>query len=80
LGTKAAKILGLRIRALDVDVAVVTDNTGLTGNFFRTAVEEDRARGLHPFVLGECFFARISWTLAKPSLSRYRWNDIVRRH
>jgi aromatic-L-amino-acid decarboxylase len=67
LGTKAAKILGLRIRALDVDVAVVADNTGLTGHGFRTAVEEDRARGLHPFVLSESFFARITWTLAKLS-------------
>jgi hypothetical protein len=79
LGTKAAKILGLRVRALDVDVAVVTDNTGLTGHVFRTAVEEDRARGLHPFALGKCFLAPIFWTLAEPFLSRHRWNDILRR-
>jgi hypothetical protein len=81
LGIKAAKILGLRVRALSVDVAVVTNNTGLSGHVFRTAVEEDRARGLHPFVLSECFFARFSRTLAKLrlSLSRHRWNDIVRR-
>jgi hypothetical protein len=46
-------ILGLHVRALDVDEAVATDNTGLTGEDLRTAVEEDRARGLHPFVLGE---------------------------
>jgi aromatic-L-amino-acid decarboxylase len=52
-GQKAAMILGLHVRALDVDEAVATDNTGLTGEDLRTAVEEDRARGLHPFVLGE---------------------------
>jgi aromatic-L-amino-acid decarboxylase len=54
-GRKAAKILGLRIRALNVDVAVATHNTGLTGHGFRTALEEDRARGLHPFIFSKCF-------------------------
>ena len=29
-GQNAAMILGLRIRAIDVDVTVATDNTGLT--------------------------------------------------
>jgi aromatic-L-amino-acid decarboxylase len=52
-GNKAGMILGLRVRALDVDVSVVADNTGLTGEGLRAAVEEDRAQGLHPFVLSE---------------------------
>ncbi|KAH9967310.1 pyridoxal phosphate-dependent transferase [Russula dissimulans] len=51
LGVKAAMILGLRVRALDVDATVITDNIGLTGEVLRAAVKEDRARGLHPFVL-----------------------------
>jgi hypothetical protein len=46
-------ILGLRVRALDVDATVTTDNTGLTGEALRAAVKEDQARGLHPFVLSE---------------------------
>ncbi|KAH9989806.1 pyridoxal phosphate-dependent transferase [Russula vinacea] len=50
-GQKAAMILGLRIRAIDVDVTVTTDNTGLTGEGLRAAVKEDHAQGLHPFVL-----------------------------
>ena len=47
-------ILGLRVRALDVDKTVATDNTGLTGDGLLAAVKEDHARGLHPFVLSEC--------------------------
>ncbi len=58
-GKKAALILGLRVRALDVDATLVADNTGLTGEGLRTAVEEDRAQGLHPFVLSECSLTRI---------------------
>lgn len=59
-GKKAALILGLRVRALDVDVTVLTDNTGLTGEGLRAAVEEDHAQGLHPFVLSEYNSALIS--------------------
>lgn len=79
-GLKAGMILGLRVRALDVDVAVVADNTGLTGEGLITAVKEDHARGLHPFVFSEYFFARIFRRFAKTSYSCYDWNDIVRRH
>lgn len=53
-------ILGLRVRALDVDATVVTDNTGLTGETLKAAVEEDHAQGLHPFVLSEYNPAHIS--------------------
>jgi hypothetical protein len=56
-------ILGLRIRALDVDGTVVIDNTGLTGETLRAAVEEDHAQGLHPFVLSEYNTALISRNL-----------------
>jgi len=51
LGVKSGLLLGLRVRALDVDASVTTDNTGLTGEALRAAVEDDHARGLHPFVL-----------------------------
>jgi aromatic-L-amino-acid decarboxylase len=50
-GKKAAMILGLRVRALDVDKTVAADNTGLTGDGLIAAVKEDRDLGLHPFVL-----------------------------
>ncbi len=79
-GLKAGMILGLRVRALDVDVAVVADNTGLTGEGLITAVKEDHARGLHPFVFSEYFSARIFRRFAETSYSCYGWNDIVRRH
>jgi hypothetical protein len=59
-------ILGLRIRALDVDGTVVRDNTGLTGETLRAAVEEDRAQKLHPFVLSEYHTARIPRSLDRP--------------
>jgi hypothetical protein len=59
-------ILGLRVRALDVDGTVVIDNTGLTGETLRVAVEEDQAQGLHPFVLSEYDTAHISRSLGRP--------------
>ena len=46
-------ILGLRVRALDVDKTVAADNTGLTGDGLIAAVKEDHNRGLHPFVLSK---------------------------
>ena len=64
---KAVKIFGLRVRAIDVDVKVVTDNTGQAGEALRTAVEEDDARGLHPFLFGEYFSACVFLTLANCS-------------
>jgi Pyridoxal-dependent decarboxylase conserved domain len=81
-GAKAAMILGLRVRALDVDAAVTTDNTGLTGEGLTTAVEEDRALGLHPFVLSGYLIACISRRpqVSEPSHSRHSRNDIVRRY
>ena len=66
-GEKAGKILALRVRTIDVDVAVTTDNTGLTGEALKTAMKEDHARGLHPFVLGGYFSACIFLTLANCS-------------
>ena len=58
-------ILGLRVRILDVDETVAIDNTGLTGEGLKAAVEEDHARGLHPFVLGECNSMRLVQCLDK---------------
>lgn len=45
-------MLGLRVRALDVDAAVRT-GWGLDSDVLRTCVEEDRKAGLHPFIVSE---------------------------
>jgi hypothetical protein len=75
-------ILGLRVRALDVDATVVTDNTGLTGEALRVAVEEDHAQGLHPFVLSEYNAAHIFRGLDSCNVhnSWYGRNDIIGCH
>ncbi|TFY80083.1 hypothetical protein EWM64_g3932 [Hericium alpestre] len=49
-GKKAALILGLRVRAIDVDEDVRA-GWGLDGAKLRQSVEEDREAGLHPFIL-----------------------------
>ncbi|KIJ40178.1 hypothetical protein M422DRAFT_210014 [Sphaerobolus stellatus SS14] len=48
LGNKAALILGLQYRTLDV---TVDDNYGLRAKSFKQALEEDKAAGKHPFML-----------------------------
>jgi len=48
LGAKAALVLGLKMRALEV---TRTDNFALRGKTLLAALEEDRQRGLHPFML-----------------------------
>ena len=53
LGVKAALVLGLECRALDV---TADDHFALRGATLRKALEEDKARGKHPFVLGEYTF------------------------
>ena len=50
LGAKAALILGLKLRALEV---AHTDHFSLRGVTLQAALEEDKQRGLHPFMLGE---------------------------
>lgn len=50
LGSKAALILGLRFRALEVSKS---DNYGLRGDTLRQALEEDKKAGLAPFILSE---------------------------
>lgn len=50
LGAKAALILGLSFRALDVSR---DDAYGLRGETLRKALEEDRAAGKIPFILSE---------------------------
>lgn len=60
-GLKAARILGLRVRTIDVDDEVVMgkDNEeevggwGLGVNKLKEALEEDLANGMKPFILGE---------------------------
>lgn len=49
-GKKAALILGLQDRALEV---TAEDKFSLRGSTLRAALEEDKQAGLHPFVLGE---------------------------
>lgn len=48
LGAKAALVLGLSVRALDVKLE---DNLALTGETLRAAYEEDIASERHPFIL-----------------------------
>ncbi|KAF8828784.1 hypothetical protein HHX47_DHR3000279 [Lentinula edodes] len=48
LGLKAGVILGLTVRALEV---TREDNFSLRGYTLRSALEEDKKKGLHPFIL-----------------------------
>ena len=48
LGLKAGVILGLTVRALEV---TKEDNFSLRGHTLRSALEEDKKKGLHPFIL-----------------------------
>ncbi|KAG9102848.1 hypothetical protein FRC06_000962 [Ceratobasidium sp. 370] len=48
LGAKAALVLGLQFRAIQVDIK---DNFALRGDTLKSAIEEDLGRGKHPFVL-----------------------------
>lgn len=50
LGLKAALILGLQCRALDVKLE---DNYSLGPESLKKALEEDRASGKHPFMLSK---------------------------
>ncbi len=48
LGAKAALILGVRFRALEVDAE---DNYSLRGETLSRALKEDREAGLHPYIM-----------------------------
>lgn len=50
LGSKAALILGLSFRALEV---MKEDEFGLRGQVLRQALEEDKAKGKHPFIFSK---------------------------
>lgn len=52
LGVKAAMILGLAIRALDVKAE---DNFSLRGETLRAALEDDKEKGRMPFILSQSF-------------------------
>ena len=51
LGAKAALVLGLQFRAIEV---FAEDQYALRGNSLINAIEEDRKAGRHPFVISEC--------------------------
>ncbi|TDL17215.1 hypothetical protein BD410DRAFT_794507 [Rickenella mellea] len=48
VGAKAALILGIKVRSLEVNLS---DNFGLRGETLRNALEEDIRAGLHPFII-----------------------------
>ena len=50
LGVKAALVLGLQCRSLEVSQE---DKFALRGNTLRKALQEDNSNGKRPFVLGE---------------------------
>ena len=52
LGAKAALILGLRERSLNV---LPEDNYGLRGATLKQALEDDQKDGYHPFILSKLF-------------------------
>jgi aromatic-L-amino-acid decarboxylase len=53
LGLKAAKILGLSVRAIEVEPV---DGYALRGSALRAALEDDLKAGKHPFILSEIVF------------------------
>jgi len=50
LGAKAALILGVQFRALDV---IASDNFSLRGATLSRALKEDRENGMHPYLLSQ---------------------------
>lgn len=50
LGTKAALVLGLSARALEV---TLEDNLALRGETLQRALEDDIRSGKHPFILSQ---------------------------
>jgi glutamate/tyrosine decarboxylase-like PLP-dependent enzyme len=52
LGAKAALVLGVRFRALEV---TSEDKFALRGATLAKALEEDRKKGLHPYILSRFF-------------------------
>lgn len=58
LGAKAALVLGVQVRTLEV---TTEDDFGLRGATLAAALKEDIDMGLHPFVLGvyPLYFLRI---------------------
>ena len=64
LGAKAALVLGLECRALEV---TEEDRFALRGDTLRKALEEDRRRGKHPFVLSESNPSNFRYTNCGPN-------------
>lgn len=65
LGIKAALVLGLSCRSLEVKAE---DEYGLRGGTLSTAIQDDKANGKHPFVLSKVCVAAMapSITYSKP--------------
>lgn len=63
LGLKAGVILGLKVRTLEV---TRKDKFSLRGEILRAALEEDKKKGLHPFILSEVSLHRkVSWLILR---------------
>ena len=78
LGVKAALVLGLECRSLDV---TAEDRFALRGETLRKALEEDAATGKCPFVLGTLFLHTIDMHVRlKYSNSCYCWDYLFRSH
>ena len=78
LGTKAALVLGLNTRALEVSA---DDGMRLCGATLETALKEDAEAGLHPFVLSS-WYRSCSGPGPNPpyNFSRDSWFDFVGGH
>lgn len=48
LGLKAGLVLGVKVRAIDVKLE---DQFSLRGEALRNTLQEDKAKGLHPFII-----------------------------
>lgn len=59
LGVKAGLVLGLQFRAIEV---FAEDGYSLRGGSLISAIEEDRKRGRHPFVISE-YLASLAYLL-----------------
>lgn len=55
LGLKAGKILGLNVRAIEVETA---DGYALRGATLRAALEHDLKKGKHPFILSKSYISK----------------------
>jgi aromatic-L-amino-acid decarboxylase len=74
LGLKAGLVLGLFVRTIPVRAE---DNYSLRGEDLREVIENDKAEGRHPFVIGNTRFSRHHGSLIL-YFSRYRRDNVKR--